>query len=161
MSLRYLKLLFGFYCVSKKPDWKSIHSMRWFLCGSNWIKSSVKPRVWSSHLLLPLSLSWLAHPSTIKLCRKRNLITWLEVAVVSTIKRIQLKSVRRWQQQQLSAGGLFVEVEFDLSLGKHRALAERPQMDGQWEGLWRGSCNWIQNLWSLESKWEKEKRGER
>lgn len=64
------------------------------------MKSSVKRRVWpfflsfsvSSVLSLIHSPS-LTHPTTIKLYRMRNLITWLKVAIVRTIKRIQLKFV--------------------------------------------------------------------
>lgn len=44
------------------------------------------------------------------------------MAIVNTIKRIQLKFVRRWQRR--SGEGLFVEVEFDLSHRESRPLAE-------------------------------------
>lgn len=65
------------------------------------------------------------------------------MAIVSTIKRIQLKFVWRWQQ--LSGQGLFVEAEFDLSRGESRPLAERSEMDGEWEGPRSDPSNWILN----------------
>lgn len=134
--------------------------MRWFLCGWNWIKPSVKRKVWlflpSLSLSLPLSNhARLTHPTTIKHYRKRNLITWLKVAIVNTIKRIQLKFVRRWQQH--SGEGLFVEVEFDLSHRESRPLAEQSEMDGEWEGPQSDPSNWILNWWILVSKRERKR----
>lgn len=80
-------------------------------------------------------LSLFLHPRTIKLYRKRNLITWQKVALVSTIKRIQLKFVQHWKQH--SSEGLFVEVEFDLS--------QRESSIG-WVGGWMvvgGASDWF------------------
>lgn len=67
------------------------------------------------------------------------------MAIVNTIKRIQLKFVRLWQWR--SGEGLFVEGKFDLTRREResRPLAERSEMYGEWEGPQSDPSNWILN----------------
>lgn len=65
------------------------------------------------------------------------------MAIVNTIKGIQLEFARRWQRH--SGEGLFAEGIFDLSHRGSRPLADRSQMDGEWEGPGSQPSNWILN----------------